>query len=504
VIYDGMWDRERNIARPGVKAAIAALGTTAIRFPGSSSSSMYHWRDGIGPQDKRPFYETTYWSSLGGTILDISGFTGEERARRLRQIDPSQPNQVGTNEFLQYCVDLGIDPLLMVNVGGGNPRGEGTPEEAAAWVRYCNVDRKSPRSVQWWQFGNEIFGAHEPGHAPPRDYANRVVELASAMRRVDPSIKTVAVAVKVPTTVSPKLESKVAMPDIKSWNLEVFSIAGGVVNAASITWYFPGALSRSLRDTAGDALQMTTGSDTLAADMDRVIGDLDAVGGPAAQLPLFLGEWGRQVTIYDIISDNHKLYDGVFFAGCFNSMIQRAKRVRGAFLSMLVNTISPIQTVGDRFFVTTSYLVSQLYRWSCRTEQASVSVKTDTMLVPALEDVEKAVFVSDLARTDRKAAILDAAATVDRSGTTLYLTNRSITESITVDLTGLKPADTTATFRYVAGNSPYACNTLDAPNTVRIAEMPVVIKGGRAEVTIPPCTAGAVIAGSLTGALAAT
>lgn len=464
---------------------------------------MYHWRDGIGPIEKRPQYETTYWSSLGSIILDVSGFTGAEKARRLRQMDPGQPNQVGTNEFLQYCVDLGIDPVLLVNIGGGDPKGEGTPEEAAAWVRYCNVERKAPRSVQWWQFGNEVFGKHEPGHASPRDYANRVIELASAMRREDPSVKVIAVAVKPWVSVSADLEAKVGFSDMKRWNRDVFSIAGAHINAASITWYFPGAITRSLRDTEGDALQMTTGSDTFAADLDLVIAELDAVGGAAAGLPLFLGEWGRQVTMFDIISDNHKLYDGVFFAGCFNRMIQRAQRVRGAFLSMLVNTVAPIQTVGDRSFVTASYLVSQLYRWSCRSEQAPVDVTSESMLVPAMENVEKAAFVAELARTDRRTPILDAAATIDVRGTTLYLTNRSIRDEITVKVTGLTPVHADAKFRFVTADSPYSCNTLDAPNALRIAEMRVTVTNGRAEVRMPPCTAGALITGPLAGDLLA-
>src|SRR5580692_7384437 len=49
-IYGGVWDRERNIPRADVKAAIGALGTTVLRWPGSSSASTYHWRDGIGAQ----------------------------------------------------------------------------------------------------------------------------------------------------------------------------------------------------------------------------------------------------------------------------------------------------------------------------------------------------------------------------------------------------------------------------------------------------------------------
>jgi hypothetical protein len=156
----------------------------------------------------------------------------------------------------------------------------------------------------------------------------------------------------------------------------------------------------------------------------------------------------------------------------------------------------------SRYFVTVSYLVSQLYRWSCRRGYAPVTVKSDSVLVPAFQDAQQGTYIVEMARTDRRAAILDATATVDDSGTTLYLVNRNITEPITVEIAGVTPIDTHAVFRYVTADSPYSSNTLDAPDTVRIAEFPVVIKGGRAEVTIPACTAGALIAGPLAGALA--
>jgi hypothetical protein len=131
-------------------------------------------------------------------------------------------------------------------------------------------------------------------------------------------------------------------------------------------------------------------------------------------------------------------------------------------------------------------------------------VKSDSVLVPAFQDAQQGTYIVEMARTDRRAAILDATATVDDSGTTLYLANRNITEPITVELVGVTPTDTNAVFRYVTADSPYSSNTLEAPDTVRIVEIPVAVKGGRAEVTIPACTAGALIAGPLAGALATT
>lgn len=501
-IYGGVWDRERNIPRADVKAAMGNLGVTAIRWPGSSSASAYHWRDGVGPIEKRPSYDVTFWSEYGKLLVKhISDPV--EKEKLLKKIDTGQPNQFGTDEFLQYCLDLGIEPVVSVNVGGRNTRSTGTPEEAAAWVRYCNVDRKSPRPVQWWQLGNEVWSPGDLDHQSPKDYAHRVIELATAMRREDPSIKLICVASGLYP--SDWRNSSKIFPDIEIWNREVFAITAPYINAASYTRHYPGSIGRWRRTDAADALQMATGSDAFGVGFDRVLADLDAVGGAAAKVPIYVGEWGIQDKAPDIaFSDNHTLSDGVYFAGCFNRMIERSRRVLGAHLSTLVNHAAPIQTEGDRFFVTACYLVMQMYRFSCRQEQAPVDVKTDTMLVPAMRDAENAAYLIEMARTDRQAPILDAVATVDRSGTTLYLTNRSLTEAITVDVSGIKPLDGQARFRYVAGDSPYACNTLDAPNTLKIAEFGVTVKAGRARVTVPPCTAGALIAGPREGALIST
>ena len=501
-IYGGVWDRERNIPRADVKAAIGALGTTMLRWPGSSSASTYHWRDGIGAQPSRPFYETTFWTAFADAILEASGVTGSQKTRLLGRIDPSQPNLFGTDEFLQYCLDLGIEPVLSVNIGGGHPRGEGTPQEVADWVRYCNVDRRSPRSVRWWQLGNEVWGVHEPGHQVPKAYGQRVIELATAMRSEDPTVKIVTVAVGVRSSdFTPKMAAE--LPDIDRWNRDVFSVAAEHSDSAALNWFFPGAIGRLLRDNEADALQMTAGSDVFGTALDRVIADLDCVGGPASRLPIYVAEWGRQVTFPEgLLSDNHRLYDGVFYAGCFNRILERSRRVRMAGFAHSVNASAPIQTIGDRHFVTAAYLVTQLYRSTCRREHVPVIVKSENMLVPALEDVEKAFYVCERARSDRKAAILDATATVDESGTTVYLSNRGLRDPITVELSGFALTNQDARFSYVTADSPFTVNTIDAPNAIRLAETVVVMRDGRGRVTIPPCTAGALVVGGIAGALA--
>ena len=46
-----------------------------------------------------------------------------------------ETNEFGTNEFANWCKQVGTEPLLGLNFGTGSA------EMAAALVEYCNVDK---------------------------------------------------------------------------------------------------------------------------------------------------------------------------------------------------------------------------------------------------------------------------------------------------------------------------------------------------------------------------
>ena len=119
-IYGGIWvgpdspipnTRGYNNA---VLAALRDLHVPILRWPGGCFADEYHWRDGIGPREKRPSMYNSHW---GGVVED---------------------NHFGTNEFLDMCEMLGIEPYVCVNVGSG------TVQEAMEWVEYMTSDADSP------------------------------------------------------------------------------------------------------------------------------------------------------------------------------------------------------------------------------------------------------------------------------------------------------------------------------------------------------------------------
>lgn len=150
----------------GMLAQVKALGPTVLRYPGGAQSDAYHWERGMGPMATR----------------------GENEHVNARK---PQRTRFGTREFLELCEATGAEPLITANVQTG------TPDEAARWLRACNVDglvssitgRRLPR-VPWWELGNEPYLTNErPDLAlEPREFARHADRVAAALREVDPSI----------------------------------------------------------------------------------------------------------------------------------------------------------------------------------------------------------------------------------------------------------------------------------------------------------------------------
>ncbi len=146
-VYGGIWVG-KNSAIPNVNGYrgdtvdyLRELGVPVLRWPGGCFADDYHWRDGVGPPEKRPRTVNTNW---GGYVED---------------------NSFGTNEFIGFCKLIGAQPYIAANVGAGSP------EEMRDWMEYCNYPSGStlsdlraaggsaePFNVRYWGIGNELWG----------------------------------------------------------------------------------------------------------------------------------------------------------------------------------------------------------------------------------------------------------------------------------------------------------------------------------------------------------
>src|SRR5690606_1499782 len=112
-----------------------------LRWPGGCFADTYHWKDGIGPKEKRP----AIVNNRGGGVTEDNSF--------------------GTHDFLDMCELLETEPYLAGNVGSGEV------QELADCVQYVNFEGRSPMSdlrrqngrekpwkVKFWGVGNEAWG----------------------------------------------------------------------------------------------------------------------------------------------------------------------------------------------------------------------------------------------------------------------------------------------------------------------------------------------------------
>jgi alpha-N-arabinofuranosidase len=144
-----------------------------LRFPGGCYADTYHWQYAIGERDLRKPQSNYYWSDVP---LEYS--ISDHRTRRHWQ--PTEPNDVGIDEFMRFCRLTGSEALIVVNMGTG------TPEEAAAWVEHC-----APYGVKYWQIGNEMYGNWEIGYSGRDGYIKRYKAFHAAMSAADPDIRFV-------------------------------------------------------------------------------------------------------------------------------------------------------------------------------------------------------------------------------------------------------------------------------------------------------------------------
>jgi alpha-N-arabinofuranosidase len=110
-----------------------------------------------------------------------------------------QPNDVGTDEFVERCRLLFVEPYVSVNGGFGDAW------SAAQLVEYANGSVTTPMGklraanghpqpyhVKFWGVGNEPWGEWQLGFVPVAQWELKHNLFAKAMKNVDPTIKLIA------------------------------------------------------------------------------------------------------------------------------------------------------------------------------------------------------------------------------------------------------------------------------------------------------------------------
>jgi alpha-L-arabinofuranosidase len=306
--------------RADVLEKVRALGPAFVRWPGGNVAQDYHWRWGVGPRDARPTWINLSWKN-----------------------EP-EPSDFGTDEFIRFARNVGAEPTITVNVEG---RGA-TPEEAAAWVEYCNGPAASehgkrrasnghpePYGVRYWEIGNEIWGDWVRGHSDATTYARNFNRYVKAMRAVDPSIEVIAVG-----------------DNDMAWNRTVLPLVTERAEFLAIHHYY------GQRDMDGDLGNLTA----RPLHYEKFYGEVAAALNelpPDRRPRLAINEWGL-----DLPEPRQYSILGALYAARLMNVFERRSGVIGmTAVSDLVNGWPGgiIQAGRHALFVTPIYLVNQLY-----------------------------------------------------------------------------------------------------------------------------------------------
>jgi alpha-N-arabinofuranosidase len=344
-IYDGIWVGEdspipntRGI-RNDVIAALKNLNLGVLRWPGGCYADEYHWRDGIGPRDKRPKTLNTSWS---GVI---------------------EPNAFGTHEFMDLCELIGAEPYISINVGSG------TVEEAMDWVEYMTSDtdsalaslrrrngRQKPWKVAYWGIGNETWGCG--GNMRPEYYADVYKRFATFIK--DYSGNHVQ-----------KLASG-SHDDYYKWTEVMMSQATRQMQGLSLhyytlptgNWGHKGAATHFGEDQWHSTLARTLRIDEFIQKHSAIMDKYDA----QKRVGLIVDEWG---TWYDPepgtkptpLYQQNSIRDALVAGINLNIFNLHSDRVKMAAIAQAINVLqSFVLTDKEKFVLTPTYHVFEMYK----------------------------------------------------------------------------------------------------------------------------------------------
>jgi alpha-L-arabinofuranosidase len=461
-VYEGVYDPKSSHAdehgcRKDVLSALNNLAFTAMRYPGGNFASGYHWLDGVGPGSTRP----TNFDPASQSI---------------------EPNQFGTDEFINLARTMGWEPMITVNLGTG------TPEEARNWLEYCNspsgtkyADLRSnnsspdPYNLKLWCLGNELDGPWQMGHLPADQYAIRAQQSAKMMKYTDPSIELVVCG-----------SCEVGLPTYMEWDRTVLEHMGDDADYISLHQY----VGKGKGDTS-DYLAVTNSIDQHIDEMDALCRYVQARKRSKKRYFLAFDEWnvwyrtqnaesvnGHGKFAQHLVEEEYNLEDALVVAGFLNSFIRHADVVKIANLAQIVNVIAPILTRKDQILMQSIYYPLLIYSGRRQGTAMQTIVRGPGYESPSYGFVHT----------------VDTSAILDKDLLHSFLVNRSIDEPATVELTtagiwlkSLQSAD------LVTGPSPDARNTFDNPKAVHSQKVSSIkLTDHNAIIQLPPLSVAAI------------
>ena len=441
-VYEGIWVGENSKIpntrgyRNDVLAALKKLHVPVLRWPGGCFADEYHWRDGVGPRDKRPHRVNTFW---GGVI---------------------EPNEFGTHEFFELAEMLGAKTYLAVNVGSG------TVAETSQWVEYITSPSQSslanerrangrdqPWKIDYIGVGNEPWGCG--GDMRAEYYADEY--------------KKFALNIKAPREAMPVKVASGAYGERYDWTEVLMKEAAKQMGAFSFHQY---TLPTGKWDVKGPALTfsendwiMTLHTTLRMDELVRKHGEVMDKYDPEKKIGLYVDEWGAW---YDVepgtnpgfLFQQNTMRDAVIAGLNLNIFQAHADRVKMANIAQMINVLQAmILTDKERMLLTPTYHVFEMY-----TPFQGSTLLPAELVTPEYKQGEFSIpAVSVSAARGKDGALVLA----------LVNTDPNKPAHVTVQIAGTKASKLNA--RVLTTPAMNTHNTFEKPDTVA----PVAFTGGK-------------------------
>jgi len=292
------------------------LDSPIYRWPGGNFVSGYDWRDGVGiDRDKRPPKKNLAWNGL-------------------------ESNDFGIDEFMTFCRLAGTEPAVTVNTGFGDAF------TAAQEIEYCNGGgdtamgkwraqngHPGPYNVKWWFVGNEMWGKWQLGQMQLKQYVIKHNLFAEAMRKVDASIKLIAIG------------------QTGAWDEQMLTKCADNMDLVSEHFYCDRnkSVTQHVRQIPGRVRRIVKGH----RDYRKRFGSLEG-----KDIRIAIDEWNY----WSGEKGRYYLMDALGIAEGLHEMFRNSDIVYMANYAQTVNVLPAISTSKTDAVFTTNGLVLKLYR----------------------------------------------------------------------------------------------------------------------------------------------
>jgi alpha-N-arabinofuranosidase len=344
-IYGGIYDPGKPFSdehgfRNDVKSVVKGLDLGVVRYPGGNFVSNYNWKDAIGPKQGRRKTMEFAWSSI-------------------------ETNQFGIDDFCQWAQEVGVEPMIAVNLGTGSIR------DAAELVEYCNHDsgtywsdlrikngHREPYNVKYWCLGNEMEGSWQAGHLSAEDYAKKAREAAKLMKWVDTDIKLVVCGSSYEMLDAylewDRIVLRECLPYIDYVSTHYYTMNHGQGDLEFLSSWRE--LDRHIGNTR-DAIAFTNdkmrGKKDLKICLDEwnvwnfqdiKLDNMEQLAGLTTFELTSAGKWEQHPPI---LQEKYSLLDALTVGGMGITLLDNVDSVEIACLAQLINVIAPITTDED-------------------------------------------------------------------------------------------------------------------------------------------------------------